>query len=200
MSDFNAWLSFAFGDSETEPGGEEGGWDQNDPVTDPPGQNPTYRGILFDEWKAWRGCPSLTQDDFRRMLTRTEIGQITNAGYWVPSHAGLLRCGAVLYIDHTFNAGLGGWRIKSAAWCLQTALAAVGVECGGADGVLGPRTTAAMSALVPPAPFINALAAARIANYRTKPQWGWAGSDWTRRTEHCRILALQLAGSPAQGG
>jgi lysozyme family protein len=197
MSDFAALITFLVGDSETQPGGEEGGWNQNDPPTVPPGQNPTYRGISFDEWRAWRGDQTLTQAQFREMLTRSEIKGIVRAGYWEPSHAELLPFGSVLYADHVFNAGLGGWRTKSAAWCLQTALEAVGVNCGGADGVLGPQTTGAMRVVgkvAKPGEFIDALAAARVANYRTKREFSWAGTGWLRRVERCRVLNRRLAG------
>ena len=203
MTDFDAWLTFAVGAGETtaDENSAEGGWTPDDPSED----NPTWRGIIYREACDWFGVSEMPFDEFRSRVTRAVIGRMATVDYWVPSHAAMLPFGAVLYMDHCFNAGLGGWRIKSAAWCLQTALMAVGVDCGGVDGVLGPKTTAAM-ALLPrkigftnSAVFINALAAARLANYRTKRQWVWAGKGWTRRTEHCRLLALQLAGSPAQG-
>jgi lysozyme family protein len=100
MTDFDAWLTFAVGSDETQPGGEEGGWNGDDPSP----SNPTWRGIEYDEACAFLNMPGMAADTFRSLVTRTCIGEIAKARYWARFHVDLLPSGPnVLYADGCFN-------------------------------------------------------------------------------------------------
>ena len=205
--DFDAWLSFAVGDLETITdtdvrnglAGEEGGWNQSDPKTDPPGLNPTYRGIEFDEWRHWHSGPALTQAQFRALLTRTEIGQITQVHYWNAYRVDLLPSGPnVLFMDGCFNGG-GVENLQATInyLCLPTTLLS-------ADGILGKLTLAAMAGLVAlPADQIIAkysqVAELRYRWLAQQPRFAPDLAGWLGRLGRCKELALKLAGAPAEG-
>jgi lysozyme family protein len=194
MTDFDRWLSFAVGDLETITdadvrnglAGEEGGWNQNDPQTDPPGQNPTFRGIEFNEWRHWHSSPTWTQAQFRTLLTRTEIGQIALAQYWEPFHVNLLPAGAtILYQDGVWVGG-GVENLQMA----MNGLLGAGLTI---DNELGPATLAAMQRLaaIPAQQIIASYTLAAQARYRAlgRPEdlAGWLG-----RLGRCKALATSL--------
>lgn len=120
---------------------DEGG-DANNPLDK---GGPTRKGISTPVWNAWlaaHGEPS------RSVFTATdaEITAIYRAWYW---EAG--RCGALpepvdyVHFDACVNHGLGGPNPKTmgAAELLQRAVGAV------EDGIIGPRTLAAVRAEEP---------------------------------------------------
>jgi len=114
------------------------------------------------------------------MVTRTIVGKIAEAGYWIPAKCELLPPGpSLLYMDHTWNAGQG-----ASVRCLQTAL---GVEV---DGVLGPQTESAMQAATED--LTNALHDAIAADYRADAKFPIYGADWLGRNDRGRDLALTL--------
>ena len=193
MSDFTTWLTFAVGADETQPGGEEGGWNQNDPLTIPPGQNPTYRGIEFYEWCSWRGDHTLTQAQFRALLTRTEIGRIAQVKYWSAYNVPLLPVGpTVLFADGVWNGG--------GVANLQTAMNAIFATGLTADDDPGPKTLAAMQQCLPtadPAMLIYNYVNAADSRYRVlgqNPKFAADLPDWLGRLGRCKALALQVAG------
>ncbi|MDR3392659.1 MAG: glycosyl hydrolase 108 family protein [Sulfuriferula sp.] len=180
MTDFDTWLTFAVGSDETGPGGEEGGWDSDDPSP----ENPTWRGIEYFEFCDWMGVPHgrLLFAAFRELCTRTVIGKITESNYWTPAQTELLPTGAnIIYVDHCFNAGQG-----SAVRCLQSAL---GVEVG---GIFGPVTRLALRG-VNPITLIASLHDAIEADYRTKGSFPKYGTGWLGRNDRGAALAMKLA-------
>ena len=186
---FPKWLDFAFGTSETAPGGEEGGFNANDPST----ENPTFRGIELNEWRKWRGDMSLTGADMRAQLRRTEIAALTHAWYWVPAQVRIVPTGLdLLYADHCFNAGQGG-----GVRCLQAAINAIGKNKLAVDGALGPITQRAMLALTATdaLPLLDALHKAIAADYRSMAKFPEFGSDWLGRNDRATFLAMRLAGA-----
>ena len=177
---FPPWVTFAFGASETAPGGEEGGWNGSDPSP----ENPTWRGIEYDEWCKWCGAP-MTFDGFRASCTRSAIMLYVKPAYWDLVHGDDLPLGVdVLIADHCLNAGPGAARACIRAW-----QAGLGVD---PDGVVGPLTKLAMRG----AP--NALLTLRDCiegDYRTKRQWAAYGAGWIARLGRCLTLARKLAGT-----
>jgi len=188
MTDFNAWLSFAIGDDETKPGGEEGGlsWDTG-------ADNPTWRGVQYNEFCKWKGVPTLGMpfSYFTAQCTRAVIGQIAGSQYWDKFHVDLLPSGPnMLYMDGCFNGG-GVANLQSTMNTLFSARLAV-------DGDLGPKTLAAMDGLadVPPGALIDRYVAAADARYiHLAQQDRFAGflDGWRHRLRRCEDLALNLA-------
>ena len=187
IANFDLWLTFAIGLSETEPGGEEGGMSLDTGVN-----NPTWRGIALDEWQRWREDESLNGGDMQRMLWRTEIGKLTLANYWAPIRGDTLPAGAdVLVMDHCFNAGQGSVDACVRAW--QTRLDVT------PDGIVGAVTTLAMRG-AGTATALGWLRDCIEVDYRTKRQFPEDGADWLARLRRCTTLAKQLAGVPATTG
>ena len=205
MTDFDRWLTFIVGDLETITdedvrnglAGEEGGWNQNDPMTDPPGQNPTFRGIEFDEWRDWMGNQALTQAQFRATLTRTQIGQLTSVRYWHTYRVYAVLVGpSVLYADGVFNGGgIENLQVTMNMLCppfppLKT------------DNVFGELTQAAMAKLnsIPAEQIIATYALAAEARYRElakQPRFAPNLAGWLGRLGRCTALARQLAAGAA---
>ena len=191
MTDLDAWLTFAVGSSETEPGGEEGGWNP----TDPSPENPTWRGIEFEEYCDWLVIDpfSLPFSAFRLSCTRTRIGQIAGQNYWQKFRVDLLPSGPnVLFMDGVFNGG-GVENLQVAMneiWPpfppLQT------------DDVFGPLTLTAMGQYLPTAnayDLIGIYAAVAEARYRElakQPRFAPHLDGWLGRLGRCKALALGL--------
>ena len=192
MTDFDAWLSFAVGDSETMQGGEEGGWNGDDPSP----QNPTWRGIEYNEACSFLNKQGMADETFRSLVTRTVIGQIAGAQYWDRFHVALLPSGPnVLFMDGVFNGG--------GVANLQTAMNIQFAAGLTVDGDIGPRTLAAMqkyaNAVMPPI-LIRTYVYAAEARYRRLASFPRYGAGWLGRLHRCEDLALKLAGAPAAEG
>jgi lysozyme family protein len=193
MTDFDAWLSFAVGDGETEPGGEEGGlsWDTG-------ADNPTYRGLQRNEVDKAVGR-KLTLVEFRTICTRTFIGRFTQVHYWNAYRVDLLPSGPdVLYMDGVFNGG-GVENLQAIInyLCLPTTLLS-------ADGIFGKLTLAAMAGLValPDAQIIAKYSQVAEMRYRwlaQQPRFAPDLAGWLGRLGRCKELALKIAGAPAEG-
>ena len=176
VSSFETWLTFAVGSSETEPGGEEGGY------YDDPSGGPTWRGIELSEWRDHRNDQTLTGADMRKLLHRSEIGFIAAAGYWLPMRCCDMPDGVdIMMQDHGFNAGRFG-----AAYILQEIL---GVT---RDGRIGPLTLLALSAR-DPKEIILQLQKSMETDYRSKREFAQDGADWLGRLGRCTSLAIKLA-------
>jgi lysozyme family protein len=177
ISSFEAWLTFAVGSSETEPGGEEGGY------YDDPSGGPTWRGIELSEWRDHRCDQTLTGGDMRDLLRRSEIGDIAEAGYWTPMRCSDMPKGVdVMMQDHGFNAGRFG-----AAILLQKIL---GVT---ADGRIGPLTLLALRGADEPKEIILQLQKSMETDYRDKREFAQDGDDWLGRLGRRTSLAIKLA-------
>ncbi len=181
-SSFDAWVTFAIGPSETDPGGEEGGFNARDPSA----ANPTWRGIELREWRNWRRDQSLTAQNMRDLLHRSEIGQIARAGYWAIVNGDRLPAGLdVLVNDHGFNAGP-----ETSARLLQRMLGFIGRDV---DGVIGPMTLLATKGAGPVVQTIARLRNVMEADYRADKKFPIDGKDWIGRLDRCAALATHLA-------
>ena len=187
---FDAWINFILGASENQPGGEEGGWNWDDPATEPPGQNPTWRGIEYEEACQWCGVDSMEFSNFRALFTRSAIARLARSKYWDLYRVDLLPAGPnVAYADGVFNGG--------GVANLQAALNAL---CGAGlkhDNELGPVTIATMRTHLPsidPTALIRAYGEAAEARYRSLAKFSEDGAGWLARLGRCLALARQLAG------
>ena len=182
-----AWLRFAFGEYQTEPGGEEGGWSY-----DTGQDNPTYRGIEMREWCAFCHVGTMSRALFEGSATLSAIANYVIPEYWEPAHCDTAPLGAdVLIADHCFNAGLGSACSVVRAWQRM-----LGVT---ADGVAGPLTGQAMHGVGD----ANALTTLRDCiedDYKTKREWAVDGRGWIARLDRCLVLANKLAGASAAAG
>jgi len=182
---FDAWVAFAFGTAENNPGGEEGGWNPTDPSPD----CPTWRGIEYTEWCQWCHA-SMTFEGFRASCNLTAIKIFVREAYWNRYRVDLLPAGGdVLYADGVFNGG----GVENLQRTLNT-LCGLSLE---ADGVLGPATLAAMEVHLPtiaPRTLIDAYAAAAEVRYRRLAKFPQYGGGWLARLGRCHVLATKLAG------
>ena len=147
---------------------------------------PTNLGITWRSLAGWRGidpdglspegCQHLLTD--LRALTRREAGEIYRAGYWLPMRCGDLPPAAALM---TFDFGVtAGPRVA-----VQALQRIAGVT---ADGSVGPKTLGAVRA-IDPARLVDQLAEARLAHYRSLPDFPSFGAGWTARTQQVAALA-----------
>lgn len=188
-ADFDAWLSFAVGDSETEPGGEEGGlsWDTGK-------DNPTWRGLQYNEVCKLVGS-KLTFDEFYAACTRTFIGKFTASEYWQRYRVDLLPSGPnVLFQDGCFNGG----GVEN----LQTALNEVFAAGLRVDNDFGAKTLAAMELYHQPiyapsqARLLDRYVAAadhRYMRLAQQPRFAPDLDGWRHRLRRCEDLAYKLA-------
>lgn len=140
----------------------------------------TNLGITRATLAAWRGRPVDKAEV--RALTRAEAAAIYRARYWDAVAGDALAAGLDLAVfDFAVNSGP-----VRAAKLLQ---GLIGVE---ADGVIGPRTLAALAGR-PAAPLIRALCARRLAFLRALPGFAVFGRGWSRRVAAIEAAGLALA-------
>ncbi len=161
----------------------EGGF--SDDPHDPGG--PTNKGITLAVYARFKG---VTVDATSRARLAGELKRIPDdtvrtiywQRYWQPAKcAAMPGALALFHFDAAVNHGVAG-----AARLLQTAL---GVE---SDGVIGPRTRAAIDAARMP-DLIAAYAEVRRARYRALPHFWRFGRGWLRRVDATSKRALALA-------
>lgn len=154
----------------------EGGF-VDDPA-DPGGA--TNLGITLNTLSGWRGTPQTIADV--EALTKADVAPIYKAEYWGISGCPDWPGGVDLMVfDMAVNSG-----VARAVRTLQTAVGVV------ADGIIGPRTKAAVS-MANPADVINEIAALRVSFYKSLPTFARFGKGWlarvTRTAELARIMA-----------
>lgn len=180
-TDLDTWLTFAVGSSETEPGGEEGGWLANDPSPD----NPTWRGVEYKEACKFLNMPGMAADTFKTVVTRTVVGQIALENYWNVYKVDLLPLGvAILYMDQCW---VGGGVVD-----LQMAMNNIFSLNLTLDGALGPMTLKAMEDNLPTAnkvQLLEHLEAAAEIRYRSLDKFVLYGQGWLNRLHACAALA-----------
>jgi lysozyme family protein len=165
----------------------EGGY--SDHPADPGGA--TMMGITQATLAAWRGRP-VTKAEVRA-LPLSEVAAIYRARYWDAVAGDDLPAGLDLAaFDYAVNSGP-----SRPARTLQ------GLVATEADGVIGPKTLAAIRAQEVE-PLIVALCAARMRFLRHLPTFAVFGRGWTRRVaaieRESLKLARNLAKSPAGAG
>lgn len=122
-----------------------------------------------------------------RALTEAEAAAIYRARYWSAVHGDALPAGVgAVVFDFGVNAGTG-----RAIRLLQATVGAV------ADGIIGPKTLAAVRAL-PPGTVIEEFSWGRLEHYCSLGIFRSFGRGWVRRTTQVRKAGLALtAGSRA---
>jgi lysozyme family protein len=161
----------------------EGGF-SNDP-RDPGGM--TNLGVTAREWAAWKGIPlSLVSAKMMQGLTQADTDPLYRQRYWNMVDGDFLPAGVDALLMHfEVNAG------AVAATELQ-ALVAVKQ-----DGVIGPRTLAALATYtgyVGTKTALQAIGNAQAAHYRTLAQFSIYGKGWLNRVNSFLALAFQMAG------
>ncbi len=146
---------------------------------------PTNLGITWRTLAEWKGVPTDAPTDSLladlRALTRREAGEIYRASYWLPMRCGdLPPAAALMTFDFGVNAGP-----RTAVKLLQRV---AGVTD---DGAVGPRTLDAVRA-VDPARLVDQLAEARLAYFRSLPDFATFGAGWTARTQQLAALARAM--------
>lgn len=155
----------------------------NDPH-DPGGE--TMCGIIQREYDIYRRSKGLPLQDVRH-LTREEGADIYYNSYWLPECPKLAPGLDLCFFDEAVNAGP-----HAATKILQRAL---GVA---SDGVWGPQTEAATSAVHDVPAAIKSFVAFREAYYRALSGFRFFGRDWIRRSEEIGAEALKMSVSVAE--
>ncbi len=156
----------------------EGGY-VNDPL-DSGGR--TNLGVTQKVWEEWLGHP-VTEADMKA-LTPQKIAPMYKLKYWNPSYCAVLPKGLdYVVFDFAVNAGTGR-SVKT----LQSAIGCV------ADGVIGPKTMAAINDAEPKnliAKFSDARADFYQGIVARKPDQARFIKGWLNRVEESRKLALE---------
>ena len=156
----------------------EGGY-VNDPL-DSGGR--TNLGVTQRVWEEWVGHPVSEAD--MKALTHEKIAPMYKMKYWNPSYCEKLPKGLdYVVFDFAVNAGTGR--------SVKTLQSAIGVL---ADGVIGPRTMAAING-ANPKELINKFSDARADFYQgivaRKPDQVRFIRGWLNRVEDSRKTALE---------
>lgn len=127
------------------------------------------------------GDGDVDKADVKR-LTPDSVGPIYHRGYWLASSADICPPGLdYIVFDCAVNQGVG----RAVRWLQQVAGVAP-------DGVIGPKSKAAIAAL-DPAKAIKAYAALREAHYRSLSTFKTFGKGWMRRLLDVSVHALTEA-------
>jgi len=166
-----------FGESLTRVLKHEGGW--SDHPKDPGGA--TNRGITLATLSTWRGR-KVTKAEVKA-LTVEEAGAIYRANYWNVVKGDDLPAGVDFAVfDFAVNSGPA-----RAARHLQ---ALVGTA---ADGVIGPKTLAAVKAK-DPKDLVRSLTRSRLDFLSRLDTWPIFGKGWRARVLDVEKAALAMAG------
>lgn len=161
----------------------EGGY--ADHPSDPGGA--TMMGITRATLSNWRGR-EVSKDEVR-VLSRTEAGEIYRTKYWSTISGDALPAGLDLVLfDYAVNSGPGR--------AVRTLQGLLGVA---ADGLMGPRTIAALEGQAVPALIRDMCQARRnfLRNLSTAPVFG---RGWMRRVDSIERASLKMAGATAASG
>lgn len=140
----------------------------------------TNKGITLATFRKWVKKGGTAAD--LKALTTAQAAKVYRGQYWNKIHGDELPAGIDYAVfDFAVNSG-----VSRAARYLQ---GLVGVK---ADGVIGPKTIAAVNKHFS-RDLIHKLCDDRMAFLRRLPTFKTFGKGWTRRVEGVRKLALQLA-------
>lgn len=155
--------------------GHEGGF--SDHPRDPGGA--TNLGVTLRTWQDWLRRPVAVAQ--LQKLTPEDVAPLYEKKYWRIAGCDSLPSGLdYLVFDFAVNAGPG-----RAVKTLQTAVGAT------PDGVLGPKTLAAISALGIEK-TIERFTEERLKFYRSLHTFDVFGRGWTRRTEEAESIAKTM--------
>jgi lysozyme family protein len=159
---------------------EEGGF-SNDP-RDPGGA--TEHGITLATFRRMTAMPDATIADLQRMTANQEAA-IYGAGYWLTVDGPNLPSGVDLMVfDEGVNCGPG-----ESETLAQIAAGMFGED---RDGVIGPKTLAAIGAL-DPGNYIVMLGMLQQQHYDSLGNFARFGEGWTARRKRRQAAALALA-------
>ena len=158
----------------------EGGWSNN--PNDPGGA--TMKGITQHTYNQYLGRPA-SQDELRN-ISDADVAAIYRKRYWDECLGDALADGLDFALfDAAVNTGP-----REASRLLQRI---VGVP---ADGVLGPKSVAAVNEYIAAQglpKLIDAYTEARQAYYRLLPTYVHFGEGWRKRTDEVAVLAKGLS-------
>lgn len=139
----------------------------------------TNLGCTKTTWEKWIGRRCTVEE--MQALTPEDVAPLYREKYWNKVRADDLPPGIDYCVfDTSINSGPG-----RAAKFLQEVVGAT------PDGVIGPRTLAAVRAAYP-RQVIDAYCAARLAWLQELPTWRTFGRGWGRRVSDVRRGALQM--------
>jgi lysozyme family protein len=147
---------------------------------DPGGK--TMDGIIQTEYDRWRTQHGLPRRDVR-LCTEDEGDDIYYNGYYLPYCPDLPHGLDLSFFDSSVNQGTRG-AIKILQYSLGTPN----------DGLWGPKTEAAVKAIVDVPAAIKNFANRRHAVYWLTRNYDRFGKDWDRRTDEIRDASLSLTG------
>lgn len=140
---------------------------------------------IYDKWRRSHGLPS--QDV--RLITQVEIEAIYHSMFWQPVHGDDLP-GGVDYATFDFAVNSGPYE---ADVCLQRAIEALQNAAGVTiDGVIGPKTLAALHA-ADPRRIITEVCAERVAFMKAHCDWADFGKGWEKRVASVEVTARGMA-------
>jgi lysozyme family protein len=144
----------------------------------------TNRGITIANFRRYVK-PGGTKADLKK-LTEEQASAVYRKGFWAVLLADDLPSGVDYAVfDYGVNSGPA-----RAAKALQTIVGAK------ADGVIGPKTIAAVEVYANKAELIEELCAQRLAFVKRLKTWPTFGKGWERRIAGVRKLALEMAQQP----
>ena len=143
----------------------------------------TNFGVTLAVFKQWRGTRHVSKNDLIRIEV-AEVRAIYEALYWNVLHADELPHG----VDHMiFDAGVNTGNRRAAVQVQRVA----GMDVAQQDGVIGPRTLAAIRRHAPEV-IIASLARVHEAHYRSLGHFPTFGRGWLSRLERRIALANEL--------
>lgn len=139
----------------------------------------TNLGVTKRVWEAWVG-KTVSEADMRA-LTPAMVAPMYRKQYWDAVRGDELPSGLdYLMFDFAINAGVNR--------AIRTMQRAVGAA---PDGVIGPRTMAALIA-ADPDDLIDKFSAEKEAFYRSLPTFATFGKGWLRRVAEVKSHAVTL--------
>lgn len=139
----------------------------------------TNLGVTKRVWEAWVG-KTVSEADMRA-LTPAMVAPMYRKQYWDAVKGDELPPGLdYLMFDFAVNAG--------ASRAIRTMQRAIGAT---PDGVIGPRTMAAVKA-ADPDDLIDKFSAEKEAFYRSLPTFATFGRGWLRRVAEVKLHAVTL--------
>jgi len=140
----------------------------------------TNLGCTKAVWEEHCGHP--VTEKAMMALTPADVAPLYKRKYWDKIQGDELPSG----IDYAvFDAAVNSGPGRAAKWLQATA----GVDV---DGSIGPKTLAAVKAIVP-SDLVQDYSKRRLSFMMDLPTWGTFGKGWTRRVNEVEQVALKMA-------
>lgn len=139
----------------------------------------TNLGCTKAVWEEYCGHP--VTEKAMRALTPADVAPLYKRKYWDKIQGDELPSG----IDYAvFDAAVNSGPGRAAKWLQATA----GVDV---DGSIGPKTLAAVKAIVP-SDLVQDYSKRRLSFMMDLPTWGTFGKGWTRRVNEVEQVAMKM--------